>query len=275
MEVPPSKVVLGLGFYGRSFTLADPSCSKPGCRFSDASRPGVCTNTGGFLAYYEIGDILSKNKGISLQHDKEAAVKYFSWDQDQWISFDDKETFAQKVAWANDVGMSGVMIWASDLDDYTFSAHSGLMGKTIKPNNQFQLDPITLGLKSSDLTDMVAPDYHKDCYRFDQCVDPDVQRCASGYTMVGNDKSDCGKDPHVKPICCKSNSAPKSCTWRGSGGDCNGQCHKGEVTLFGSSKGGGPKSESGTKKCSRGGKVFCCTDERFSELTASCAWTKW
>lgn len=38
--VPPGKVVLGFGFYGRSFTLADPSCSQPGCRFSGASKPG-------------------------------------------------------------------------------------------------------------------------------------------------------------------------------------------------------------------------------------------
>lgn len=41
--VPPSKVVLGFGFYGRSFTLADASCSKPGCPFSGASNPGKST----------------------------------------------------------------------------------------------------------------------------------------------------------------------------------------------------------------------------------------
>jgi GH18 family chitinase len=41
--VPPSKVFLGFGFYGRSFTLADPSCSKPGCPFTGASNPGKST----------------------------------------------------------------------------------------------------------------------------------------------------------------------------------------------------------------------------------------
>jgi len=40
VNVPPSKVTLGWGFYGRSFTLSDPSCSAPGCPFSGASKPG-------------------------------------------------------------------------------------------------------------------------------------------------------------------------------------------------------------------------------------------
>lgn len=39
-KVPPGKVVLGTGFYGRSFTLADPSCDKPGCIFSGAANKG-------------------------------------------------------------------------------------------------------------------------------------------------------------------------------------------------------------------------------------------
>lgn len=116
--IPPDKVALGFGFYGRSFTLQDPDCSEPGCRFSNASRPGVCTDTGGYLAYYEVQDILDKHSDIKVHHDKTAAVKYFSWDKDQWISFDDKDTFKQKIDWANDIGMSGSLIWASDLGEY-------------------------------------------------------------------------------------------------------------------------------------------------------------
>ncbi|CAI7654398.1 unnamed protein product [Penicillium viridicatum] len=60
-------------------------------------------------------------------------------------------------------------------------------------------------------------------------------------------------------------------------GDCDGQCHENEVTLFTSSTGGGDydglKSQSGTKKCSRGKKAFCCTDDQFDDLTADCYWT--
>lgn len=67
------------------------------------------------LAYYEVQDILKKNPNINIIHDKESAVKFFTFDKNQWISFDDKDTFKQKVEWANDAGFSGSLIWASDL----------------------------------------------------------------------------------------------------------------------------------------------------------------
>lgn len=67
------------------------------------------------LAYYEVQEILKKNPSIKIMHDKQAAVKYFTFDKNQWISYDDKDTFKQKVEWANSVGFSGSLIWASDL----------------------------------------------------------------------------------------------------------------------------------------------------------------
>lgn len=120
VKIPPSKIVLGLGFYGRSFTLSDPSCTKPGCPFSGASSPGPCTDTGGILGYYEIQDILrgtttKKRDTISPTHDATDAVNYFTFDKDQWVSYDDAVTFKQKTDWANSVGLGGVLIWASDL----------------------------------------------------------------------------------------------------------------------------------------------------------------
>lgn len=36
--INPSKIALGFGFYGRAFTLEDPSCNTPGCPFS-VSQP--------------------------------------------------------------------------------------------------------------------------------------------------------------------------------------------------------------------------------------------
>ena len=119
VEVPPAKLVLGFGFYGRAFTLQDKTCTKPGCPFSSASDPGPCSETSGILAYYEIMSILQdkslKQTTIEPTHDKEAAVNYFTFDNNQWISYNDKVTFKQKVDWANNVGLGGAMLWASDL----------------------------------------------------------------------------------------------------------------------------------------------------------------
>lgn len=125
VNIPPSKLVLGFGFYGRSFTLLDPSCTSPGCPFSGASSPGPCSATGGIFAYYEVHELLKQYNGqkraaISPVHDEAAAVKYFTFDKDQWVSYDDEDTFKQKVDWANSVGLGGAMIWASDLGENTF-----------------------------------------------------------------------------------------------------------------------------------------------------------
>jgi len=49
--IKPDKVVMGFGFYGRSFTMADPSCSVPGCTFSSAGIAGDCTGEPGILSY--------------------------------------------------------------------------------------------------------------------------------------------------------------------------------------------------------------------------------
>lgn len=42
-------------------------------------------------------------------------MNYFTFDDNQWVSYDDEITFGQKLDWANDVGLGGAMIWASDL----------------------------------------------------------------------------------------------------------------------------------------------------------------
>lgn len=42
-NVPADKVNLGLPFYGRTYTLADPQCAAPGCKFNGPGNPGSCT----------------------------------------------------------------------------------------------------------------------------------------------------------------------------------------------------------------------------------------
>lgn len=111
--ISPKDVVLGVGFYGRSFELKDPECTTPGCPFGELAKPGACTNEGGILGYFEIQQIIAgksdsasktSRRDIKPVYDKDAAVKYTVYDDNQWVSFDDKDTFGDKVAWANDVG---------------------------------------------------------------------------------------------------------------------------------------------------------------------------
>ena len=115
-NINPSKVVLGLGFYGRSFTLKDPSCKVPRCAFSGGGNPGSCTGVAGILSNAEIQRIIAASNLVPAL-DTTAAVKYMSWDSNQWVSYDDETTYAMKRTFANSLGLGGTMAWALDLDD--------------------------------------------------------------------------------------------------------------------------------------------------------------
>ncbi|OBT95257.1 hypothetical protein VE01_07622 [Pseudogymnoascus verrucosus] len=118
-------VVLGLGWYGRSFKLADPSCTTPGCRFSEGATAGDCTGAPGVLSNAEIDRIIEKYD-LTPTYDDKAAVNWIVWNSDQWVSYDNARSFKRKIDYANNLGLGGTMIWAIDqgsssgktLDDY-------------------------------------------------------------------------------------------------------------------------------------------------------------
>ncbi|EDP48562.1 class V chitinase, putative [Aspergillus fumigatus A1163] len=115
-NIPSKKVVLGLGFYGRSFTLSDPSCNTPGCPFASGANPGECTGQAGILSNAEINRVI-RTHDLTPVMDKAAGVKYITWDNNQWVSYDDADTLKIKMDFANKLGLGGTMVWALDLDN--------------------------------------------------------------------------------------------------------------------------------------------------------------
>ncbi|OBT86816.1 hypothetical protein VE02_03930 [Pseudogymnoascus sp. 03VT05] len=83
--VSAANVVMGLGFYGRSFTLTDPTCTDPGCAFSEGGKAEECSNAAGILTAAEIGRIIEENN-LTPSYDEKAAVKWMSWDSNQWVN---------------------------------------------------------------------------------------------------------------------------------------------------------------------------------------------
>ncbi|KFY76624.1 hypothetical protein V498_09544 [Pseudogymnoascus sp. VKM F-4517 (FW-2822)] len=116
-HIDPARVVLGLGFYGRSFTMKSSSCLAPGCPFKEGGKAGPCTNTRGILSATEIRQVVADGATVTL--DSTAAVKIITWDDDQWVSYDDGETMKTKIQYANNHCLGGTMAWAIDLDDGT------------------------------------------------------------------------------------------------------------------------------------------------------------
>ncbi|KAL4943096.1 hypothetical protein BDV06DRAFT_211304 [Aspergillus oleicola] len=260
--IQPAKLVMGFGFYGRSFTLADTDCTKPGCPFSGASNPGP----------YGSASKL-KRASITPVHDKDDAVKYFIFDDDQWISYDDETTFKQKIDWANSVGLGGVMIWASDQDTDKYDAHAALVQREITTNPTLQSMDKALSNPKAVIDDIAAFDGQK-CFKYDgDCVDLDdnsalADVCGSGFTVVGWDDAGCGTSS------CHCGKPRGNGNGGGAGTDCSAQCRPGEINIkgIGSSWVGGFLNDGNTNKCGRGHKVFCCPDPDYAQITKGCSY---
>lgn len=214
-------------------------------------------------------------------------MNYLVFDKDQWISYDDEVTFKQKVEWANKIGLGGSMIWASDLDDDKYSAHSAMLGRKVKSTSSLQdTTDLLKQAQQLSLTSSIKAQTGENCIKYDgDCVDLNdnkamAKACGDGFTVVGWDDAGCGKtDCHCgKPICCPTLGAPTSCKWRGDdtggiGGDCSSQCNKGEINVANiqSSWGGGFTNDGDTNKCKRGRKAFCCVAPDFDAITQDCS----
>jgi GH18 family chitinase len=127
-HIDPAKVNLGLAFYARTFTMADPSCSEPGCMFVSAGAEGPCTQSVGTLSNAEIADIIAENN-LTPVHYADAAVKVVTWG-DQWVAYDDGDTFQQKLDFARGECLGGVMVWALSEDSANVASSLSLPDAT-------------------------------------------------------------------------------------------------------------------------------------------------
>ncbi|XP_033753351.1 probable chitinase 10 [Pecten maximus] len=112
---PKEKLVLGLGFYGRSFTLRSPSDHS---MWAAAIGPGIAqphTKTEGFMAYFEVCSLVVR--GWERQWSTESKAPY-AYSDTQWVSYDDMDSIAEKAQYIRSKGLGGAMVWTVDMDDY-------------------------------------------------------------------------------------------------------------------------------------------------------------
>ncbi|OTA65820.1 glycoside hydrolase family 18 protein, partial [Hypoxylon sp. EC38] len=112
--IDPSKINLGLAYYGRGYTVASVDCMEVGCKWSSTSRPAPCTAFGGVMSLEEIQSLMIPQIGVEPILDSDAMMKYLVW-SDQWVGYDDSETIAMKKSWASSHCLGGTMIWSIDL----------------------------------------------------------------------------------------------------------------------------------------------------------------
>jgi hypothetical protein len=256
--VDSSKVVMGQGWYGRSFTLKDPSCNKPNgvCQFTGGANAGPCSQASGILDYQEIADIISQNK-LTPAWDKTAGVKYIAWDSNQWVSYDDGDTFKQKRDFANSRCLGGLMVWAMDQVDQTanngFGGAAAAAGASVSSSQQADADQSSMdtlaGLKC----------YVSDCNAGCKAGTSEVAEFNGQPGQISTNQR-CAKKTY-RSLCCDSKTQTGTCQWRGyrgAGLGCIKGCASGETELTTNTNQHDEKK--GDKDCHGGLQSFCCSN---------------
>ncbi|KAL1426955.1 hypothetical protein MTO96_003254 [Rhipicephalus appendiculatus] len=119
MGAPLEKLVLGVPFYARSYTLANPRLNYIGAPAKGKGDPGPVTATPGVLAYYEVRIKYAapiKAGGWTTMMDKRAGV--YAYSGDQWVCFDGPRSLMRKARFALKMGLAGLMASDVSMDDF-------------------------------------------------------------------------------------------------------------------------------------------------------------
>lgn len=116
----PKKIIVGVPFYGQSFTLEESLAKLVGTNIParGPGKPGEFTKQPGMLAYYEICDRI-RTKGWRKGRESSQKSGPFAQLNDQWVGFDDAEAMETKAKYVIEHGFGGVAAWTVDLDDFT------------------------------------------------------------------------------------------------------------------------------------------------------------
>ncbi|CAC5380151.1 E3.2.1.14 [Mytilus coruscus] len=113
---PRSKIIIGFPLFGRGFTLRNRNNHDIGSEATGGSIAGPHTSEVGYIANFEVCKMIAD--GAKVYRDTEQKVPYLV-QGDQWIGYDDKESFTEKANWVKHNKFGGVMFWSLALDDFT------------------------------------------------------------------------------------------------------------------------------------------------------------
>jgi hypothetical protein len=115
--VPSNKVLVGVSSYGRSFQMADPSCTGPTCLYTgdnttSYARKGRCTQTSGYLANAEINEIGGRTW---TDIDSNSLIMV---DGDLRVSYVDDNLKQTRTQLYKNYELGGTIDWAVDLAQF-------------------------------------------------------------------------------------------------------------------------------------------------------------
>ncbi|QRW23671.1 chitinase [Rhizoctonia solani] len=187
-----------------------------------------------------------KRASANVVWDKTAAVKYAYWG-DQWVSYDDGDTFKQKIDYANKLGLGGMLFDTGNYDAINaLGSTVGVQNTTrIKANGQKNV---------KEIDNLQGTCRHTTCSKNPSCPSGSLQS-----PQARNPKltAQCPKG-QKQLICCPSNNMPQSCRWAGDPPNCRtkGYCNSDEEEVT------RDKYGSGSSMCTQGDRPLCCTPKK-------------
>ena len=115
---PREKLVLGMPLYGQSFTLDSALENGLNAPARQKGRAGEWTAAPGFLAYYEICQLV-KAENWTVVEDRLGRMGPYAYKGTQWVGYDDVASIRRKSQYIRQLGLGGGMVWALDLDDFS------------------------------------------------------------------------------------------------------------------------------------------------------------
>ncbi|XP_076460167.1 chitotriosidase-1-like [Babylonia areolata] len=109
------KLVLGIAGYGQSFTLQESGQHGVGAPTNGSGSPGPWRHMSGQLAYYEVCEYI-KAGGEEVWDDLQCVPYVYLGNQ--WVGYDNPRSIKEKVSFAIQRSLGGVMLWTLDMDDF-------------------------------------------------------------------------------------------------------------------------------------------------------------
>ncbi|KAJ6024672.1 hypothetical protein N7540_005469 [Penicillium herquei] len=257
-SIDPKKVVMGMGFYGRSFTMSNKGCRTADCSFSTVGEIESTNGSGNVQTYY----------------DPVSTVKYNVYNGNQWISYDDAQSWQDEVRYLTGKCISGVMIWALDQDDGMHTALTALLGEEALSGLLMEGGDLS-DSQRKELTDQYSAYTGQNCYVTEECTDGSGSQkdnsqyvCSSGFSSVATAHApqqklgywigETCRSGTYRHICCPTNAMPTNCEWTGapvrSEVGCNGKCGSDQFQLNIDSY----VDAFGEEPCYQGDRALCC-----------------
>jgi chitinase len=114
------QLLLGMGAYGRGFTLADPAKHN----FYDPATNGIMagpyTGTVGIWGYNEFCEKMYVNNEVDswTKVRDPMVVAPYVYNNQYWLGYDDEYSIKVKSEYILEMGLAGGMVWSIDTDDF-------------------------------------------------------------------------------------------------------------------------------------------------------------